>query len=445
MSVHSRILIAVVAIVAVTRPSVAQDQSASAPDSALLVDRIVAVVGDTAVLLSELRLEMFRIQAQGAQVPPEGTAEWLTVARQLLAAAADRLILLQHAKRSGITAGDTEVESYTDQLFRERRRQFASDEEMQQAVESSGMNMLQYRQQLRNEARAEILLNRYRGSLESGGVLPAVAVSEDEVLAVFERDFADQQRPATVSFNQIIVMPVPGEEAQDSAIARARTAYEEIEAGDDFEIVARRHSDDPGTRDQGGELGWLRRTALVRRFAAAAWSAPAGVVVGPVQTRFGLHLIKIETIRRDERFLRHILIRPEIVEADLEEARDFAASLADSLRAGSDVERLKRDPAVVDEETRFDDVLVEDVGERFGPAYARALQTARAGDVVGPFQTGGGLNPEYAVLQVLDSRSQGVFELEEVADILRSRIRTQKQLDRYIRDLRERTYVEVRL
>jgi parvulin-like peptidyl-prolyl isomerase len=240
-------------------------------------------------------------------------------------------------------------------------------------------------------------------------------------------------------------MPIPGQEAQDSAIARARTAYEEIEAGDDFEIVARRHSDDPVTRDQGGELGWMRRTALVRRFAAAAWSAPAGVVVGPVQTRFGLHLIKIETTRRDERFLRHILIRPEIVDADLEEARNLAASFADSLRSGADIERLKRNPAVVDEETRFPDVLVEQVGERFGPEYAQALQSARAGDVVGPFQTSAALNPEYAVLQVLDSRSQGLFELEQVADVLRSRIRIQKQLDRYLQDLRAQTYLEVRL
>jgi parvulin-like peptidyl-prolyl isomerase len=445
MPVHSRtIALAVVALLAVARPAAAQDPPAG-PEDVQLVDRIVAVVGDTAILLSELRLEMFRLQASGAQIPQEGTDEWRNLARQVIAAGADRLILLQQAKRGGITAGDTEVDGFTDQLFRDRRRQFSSDEEMQQAVEASGMNMLQYRQQLRNEARAEILLNRYRGSLESSGVLPPVAVSEDEVLAAFRRDFAQQQRPATVSFNQLIVMPVPGQEAQDSAVARARTAYDEIQAGDDFEIVARRHSDDPGTREQGGELGWLRRTALVRRFAAAAWSAPAGVVVGPVQTRFGLHLIQVETIRRDERFLRHILIRPEIVEADLEEARDLAASLADSLRAGSDIDRLKRNVAVVDEETRFDDVLVEDVGERFGTDYARALQSALAGDIVGPFETGSALNPEYAVIQVLDSRSQGLYDLEEVADILRSRIRTQKQLERYLEDLRSQTFVEVRL
>ena len=444
MSVHSRILLAIVALFAVARPAAAQDPPA-VPAAAQLVDRIVAVVGDTAILLSELRLEMFRLQAQGAQIPQEGTDEWRNLARQVIAAGADRLILLQQAKRGGITVSDDEVERFTDQLFRERRRQFTSDEEMQQAVEGSGMNMLQYRQQLRNEARADVSLQRYRGSLESSGVLPAVAVSEDEVLAAFERDFADQQRPATVSFNQILVMPIPGQEAQDSAIARARTAYDEIEAGDDFEIVARRHSDDPGTRDQGGELGWMRRTALVRRFAAAAWSAPAGVVVGPIQTRFGLHLIKIETARRDERFLRHILIRPEIVDADMEEARNLAASFADSLRLGADIERLKGNPAVVDEETRFDGVLVEDVGERFGSDYAQALQSARTGDVVGPFQTSATLNPEYAVLQVLDSRSQGLFELEEVADVLRSRIRIQKQLDLYIGDLRAQTYVEVRL
>jgi peptidyl-prolyl cis-trans isomerase SurA len=291
------------------------------PQPAELVDRIVAVVGDTAILLSELRLEMFRLQSGGAQVPDEGSDQWMGLARQVIAAGADRLILLQQAKRGGITVDDDEVEGFTQQLFSERRRQFSSDEEMQAAVEASGMNMLQYRQQLRNEARAELLLQRYRAGLETGGLLPPVPVTEEEVVEAFQRDFASERRPATLSFNHLIVMPLPGEEARDSAIARARTAYDELEAGDDFEVVARRHSDDPGTRDSGGELGWLRRSNLVRRFAAAAWSAPAGVVVGPIQTRFGLHLIKIETIRRDERFLRHILIRPEFEEADLEKAR----------------------------------------------------------------------------------------------------------------------------
>ena len=58
------------------------------PDPAELVDRIVAVVGDTAILLSELRLEMFRLQSQGAQVPEEGTDQWFGLARQVIAAGA---------------------------------------------------------------------------------------------------------------------------------------------------------------------------------------------------------------------------------------------------------------------------------------------------------------------------------------------------------------------
>ena len=424
--------------------AVAQADS-TPPDPAELVDRIVAVVGDTAILLSELRLEMFRLQSQGAQVPEEGTDQWFGLARQVIAAGADRLILLQQAKRGGVTVGDDEVEDFTQELFMERRRQFSSDAEMQTAVEASGMNMLQYRQQLRGEARAELLLQRYRGNLEAGGLLPPVPVSEEEVLEAFQRDFADQQRPATLSFNHLIVMPLPGDEARDSAIARARTAYDELEAGDDFEVVARRHSDDPGTRDQGGELGWLRRSNLVRRFAAAAWSAPAGVVVGPIQTRFGLHLIKIETIRRDERFLRHILIRPEFTEADLEEARTLATSLVDSLRAGSDPEILAQDPAVIDEDIRFDEVLIDQIAERFGPAYAQALQFPTSGAVLDPIRIDTGMNPEFAVIQVLDHRSEGLFNLEELEDRIRDRIRTQKQLELYLEDLRANTYIEVRL
>ncbi len=415
-----------------------------APDSVQLLDRIVAIVGDTVVLLSEVNQEFFRLQSQGAEVPVAGTDEWTRLARQVVAVLADRLILLQRAKRQGITPEPERVDALSEDFFQQARQRFSSDQEMQRLVEASGMNMLQYRQLLRSQAEAEILLQAYRQTLQSSPDLPPVAVSEDEVVAYFEENWADERRPATVSFNQLIVMPLAAEAARDSAIGRALAARREVDAGEDFKIVARRHSDDETTREAGGELGWMRRSLLVRPFADAAWGPRAGAVVGPIETRFGFHLIKVDNVRAGERLLSHILIRPRIEDADVERAREFAVSIVDSLRAGADPERLARLRAVDGERVRFDNIPLSQLS-RSDPALARQLESPEVGDIIGPFEIQRGGPTEFGVVEIIGYRPEGPYELDEVRDEIRRRIRLQKQLDVYLRDLRRETFIEVRL
>ncbi len=416
------------------------------PEGVEEVDRIVAIVGDTAILMSELRITMFQLQSQGARVPPEGTAEWTRFARQVIAAEIDRLIVLQQAKRSGLTPAAQQVDELSESLYQRARQQFASDEALQAAVESSGMNMLQYRQLLRAQAEAEALLRDYRAQLERRTDLPPVVVTESEVEALFEEQASDQRRPALVTFNQLVVTPFPQGASRDSAIERARAALRELNEGEAFEIVARRYSDDEGTREQGGELGWMSRDLLVRPFGDAVWGARRGQTIGPIQTRFGLHVVRIENVRGNERFLRHVLVRPEISQADIDAASTLAAQLADSLRAGIDPERLARGfrGQVADERIRFDEIPVEQLTSRF-PEGSAELRTPTPGEVYGPFRIEQGGAPEFAVVHVLEYRPEGPVELDDVRDQIRRSIRQSKQLDILLQEIRANTYIDVKL
>jgi len=409
------------------------------------VDRVVAVVGDTALLLSELRQEMFRLQAGGAQIPAEGTEAWDVFARQVIDAAADQLIILQEAKRAGLTPQPPQVDELAESYYQQARQGFASDEELRQAVEGAGMNMLQYRQMLRSRAESESLVQSYHYALQQRTDLPPVVVDESEVETYYERSFANQSRPAIISFNQLIAGPAPSGAARDSAIARALRARQEIIDGEDFAVVARRHSDEASTREEGGELGWLRRDDVVKPFGDAAWGARPGSVVGPVETRFGLHLIKIERARAGERFLRHVLIRPEIKESDIEDARELAAALVDSLEAGIDPERLQRVPGVLDEQIRFDNIQLTQLANRFGDASREALSSPVEDRVYGPFEVQGGVRPEFAVVQVVRFRPAGPVELDEVRDQIRREIRLTKQIDLLLSEVRENTFIDVKL
>ena len=419
------------------------------PEGVEEADRIVAVVGDTAILLSELEIRLFELQSQGARIPQRDTPEWTDFARQVLVAEIDNIILLQQAKRAGLTPDAGRVDQMVEDEYQRRRQQFATDEEMMQAVEAAGMNMLQYRQMLRRASEAESLFMEYRFSLEQRTDLTPVLVTESEMQAFFEERQGDPQlRPALISFNQLVVTPSPSGEARDSSLARTIRIRSELAFGEeDFEVVARRHSDDEQTRERGGELGWMSRQTVVKPFGDAVWAARPGQTLPPVQTQFGIHIIKIERQRGAERFLRHILIRPEIRDVDVDSAYSVAEQIADSLRAGVDPERLTAlfRGDVADEDIRFDDVPINRLTDRFMSEVSRAFENIVPGQVYGPLELERGGPKEFALIQVVTYRPEGPLEFDDVRDQIRQTIRQTKQLDILLSEIRSNTFIDVKL
>jgi peptidyl-prolyl cis-trans isomerase SurA len=411
------------------------------------VDRVVAIVGDTAILLSDVRNEMFRLEAQGTPVPPEGSPQWDQVARQVVNALADLVIWLQEAKRSGLSAPDDQVTERAENYYQEARQGFASDQALADVVQESGMNMLQYRQMLRSNAETEVLLEVFRGSLAQRPDLPPVVINESEVEAYFLEQAGGQTRPPMVSFNQLIVTPFPDGAARDSAIAQAVRVNLDLNSGEDFEVVARRYSDDAGTRDAGGELGWMRREDLVKEFADAAWQARPGQTIGPVSTRFGLHIIKIENSRGGERFIRHILIEPTLDDDDHQRARDFGAQLADSLRADVDPERLQRaNTEVANEQIRFDNIPIQQLTGRLSNTEDIAeIATPTDGEVYGPYEMQRAGPASYVIIHVLRYRPEGPVDIDDFRDLIRQNLRISKQIDVLLADMRAHTFVDIKI
>ncbi|MFQ5678411.1 MAG: peptidylprolyl isomerase [Gemmatimonadota bacterium] len=438
-----------VALAAGVPPARAQEPPAQPaavlPDSVGLVDQIVAIVGDTTILRSEVEEELIRLRAQGVQIPPEGTSAYDAAFRDVLSGMVDRTILLVYAKRMPeVAVNDDDVERLVEERYQQVRAQFPSDEALMQEVERAGMNMFQYRQMLRAQAKADMLLDRFRRSLTVSGELPPATVSEREIQDYFAQFAGAETRPATVSFDQIVLDPEPSPEADSLAIEKARKALGEVLDGADFQVAARRYSEDEGTRPQGGDLGWLRRNEVVPAFGDAAWLAPLGRPIGPVKTRFGYHIIKVENVRGGERSLRHILVRPTITPQDIQRARVRAEALADSLRAGEDALKIAERHDLKEDEVRFDNVLMDQLLNRFGPEVARRLAQPTPGAVSGPFETrgpGGGTN--FTILKVRDYRTEGQYELEDVRENIRTRLLQDKQFARYLEKLRGETYVEL--
>lgn len=415
---------------------------AGAPGDVQLVDRVVAVVGDTAVLLSEVQEQVLRMRQQGMQLPSDPAARD-SVFRSALQSVVEERMLLEAAREAGVEVAGDQVEQVVDDRMSRMRSNFPSDEAFRSAVENTGQNMFQFRQMLRATARADLTIERFRQQLMESGDLPSANVTDREIRAFFEQRAEGRQRPGSITFDRVMLAPRPDSARADSAYRVAEEAIQEIRSGEDFSVAAHRYSDDPGSREQGGDLGWIRRSDVVPSFARAAWLAPAGRVVGPVPSRYGYHVIEVENVRGGERKVRHILVRPPIDDEDVQEARDLASSLADSLRAGADADRLARQHGLSEEQVRFE-LQLDEIQGRLGSAYARALSDPSEGEVVGPFEVDGSFDlPLFVVLEVLDYTPTGEYRLEDVRETIRENLLQQKQFAKYLDQLRNRIYVRI--
>lgn len=415
-----------------------------ASDSTEVVDRVVAVVGDSAILYSEILENILQMGAQGAEIPDPGTPEFESLTQQTLDNLVSSRILLQKAKETDLQVPPEMLDGETERRFREIRNSFPSASEFEAAVTRSGRTLVQYRQWLRDQVLSQMLIDEFIRS--SRGSLPPVSVSDEEVQAYFEENLATQTRPATISFEQVVIETEPGEAANDSARSLAQQVLTEIRDGKDFEVAAREYSVDFSNRNQGGDLGWVRRSLLVPAFADAAWAARTGQPIGPVKTRFGYHVIRVDNVRGGERKVRHILIQPVVSEEDYRQAGQLAVAIADSIREGVSATVLAERHGVRDVPVRFPEIEYEQV-QQFGQAYAEALAQPVPGSVVGPFQTEGFMpgRPVFAVLRVTGYKSEGTWDLDDIREQVRANLVNEKAYAQFLEELRNDVYVDVRL
>lgn len=412
-----------------------------------VVDQVAAVVGDSAILLSEIREEAFRRQQQGARIP-EARAARDSFYREILQSMIQERMLLEAAERRGITVSEEQVEQLTRDRLNQMEGSFRSRSAFQQAVEETGRSMVQFRQMVRSAARKELVIQTLQQQLQQSEELPPAEVSEGEIRRAFEQQAQGRQRPATITFDRVMLVPKPDSARSDSARQLAREALEEIRSGTEFAVVARRYSDDENSRQRGGDLGWIRRSDVAPSFARAAWSASPGRAVGPLGSRFGWHVLEIENIRGGERKVRHVLVQPEFTEEDIEQARELAASLADSLADGASPDRLAREHGLAGKQVRFDEVRVSELRGRLGRPYVDALTEPPPSpdEVRGPFRVEGSFGvPAFVVTKIEEHNPSGEYTLEDLREQIRESLIQQKQFSKFVERLRDQVYVRVLL
>jgi len=438
-------LIALALAVASALPQALRAQEA---DTAFaLVDRIAAVVGTNVIPYSRVEEELNVYRQQGGQVP-EDEAGLRMLRLEILQQLIDQELLLQAAARdTTVVVTQQEVQQEVDRAIRQVRSQFTSEFEFTQQLQLAGFGSAdEYRRWLSEQTRRDMIRRGYLDMLRQRGELTPLPPTEAELREFYETTREQQpSRPATVSFRQIVVRS----EADSAETEAARMLADSLafllrEEDVDFGSLARAHSDDPGSAEQGGELGWVRRGRLVPEFERVAFTIEVGTISDPVKTVFGYHIIQVERRQPSEVLVRHILIAPEITEADRDRAFATAQEVGAALREGASFDSLA---GLYHDRAGQEQSLVEDFPQGDLPAeYQSRLNFTQPGNVIGPItlERGDG-RPKFAVLVLDEKRAEGQFSFEDLRDQMRIRLGEQNAMERLFRTLREATYVEIRM
>ncbi|TXF89702.1 peptidylprolyl isomerase [Neolewinella aurantiaca] len=289
-----------------------------------VIDQVIARVGSEYVLLSELE-EQYALAASqtNESLPPDARCQMLD---QLLVGK----LLYNQSKLDSIEVADSEVESQLNARI-DRILSYMGGS-IEQFEDYYGQSISATKEQFREDLREQIATDRIRQSVVQG-----VKVTPEEVKTFFANIPRDSLPyfNAEVEVGEIAVLPEANDETRKATVARLKDIRERIVNEEiTFEEAARKYSAD-GSGQAGGDLGWTKRGKFVPEFEAAAYNLDPGELSDIVRSEFGYHLIKLQERRGNTIKVSHILLSPEITEADVEKSRIFLDSIANLVRVDS--------------------------------------------------------------------------------------------------------------
>ena len=279
-----------------------------------VIDRIIAVVGKNIVKQSELETQYSQYLSQGMD-PTENTR--CTLLEELLY----QKLLLAQAQKDSVEVSDTQVESELDRRLRLYIQQFGSREKFE---EFYGKSVEEFKEELRENLR-DIMLAQTMQSKVTGDV----SVSPNEVKEYY-RSIHPDSLPfinAEVEVGQIVRKAPVSAEAKKEAKEKIESLRQRVLKGEDFALLARLYSDDPGSAKNGGEYKNIPRGQFVAEFDAQAFSLAEKETSPVFETDFGYHILQTLHRRGEIVDVRHILIVPKVNALDLDKARTLLDSV----------------------------------------------------------------------------------------------------------------------
>ncbi len=267
-----------------------------APVVAAVVDRVVAVVGNDAILKSDIDTRELMARLQNPEL-----AQVKGLSRNILDGLIDQKIILAKAKIDSVKVDENAVDASANDRFKQFQSRFASRHEMETRF---GKTSAGIREEIHQELRNQELIDILRRKKTAG-----ITVSYSETMEYYKENKDRLSNiPDGVSVSQILKYPSVSAESRAQSLAMIQQIKSELQSGAAFADLARKYSQDPGSAKSGGDLGYVQKGELIKSFEDAANALKDGDVSDVVETRYGFHLIQMLNKDLNSIHVRHILI-----------------------------------------------------------------------------------------------------------------------------------------
>ncbi len=406
---------------------------------AQVLDRVVAVVGDDMILQSQLD-QQIQFFVLNNKIDPNTPG----LREQVLQSMINEKLIVAKAIEDSIVVSEEEVTQQLEAVIRERVQAVGSEERLEQYY---GMPISRIKREFRDEMRNSLLAQKLQQQRFGAAHIGRLEVEE------FYKTYRDSlgEVPEEVELAHILVKPKFDEMAKAEARKKMQALLDSLKAGVPFEDLARRHSQDPGSAPQGGDLGLVRRGLFVKEFESAVFALKEGQISDIVQTDFGLHIIQLLERRGDAVHPRHILLRIERTQASDDSAKAFLRSLRERILAGESfadlAKKYSEDPETANIGGNVGVVETSQL-QQFDKTYYETVLAMKPGEISEPVKVTVGAQYAYHIIWLKNRTPAHKPTLEHDYRRIESialNFKRQKEYAAWIEELKKDIYWESRL
>ena len=297
------------------------------------IDGIAAIVGENIILKSDVAQVVGMTALQRGLDVSKDRALLEKIQEDVLNSLIDQKVILEMAKLDSIEVGENVIESALEQQI-EGFIMRAGTEEMAETMLGQSLN--DFRREYWYDMRDRLITEQYQQQL-----IMSININRENVMEFFT-SYKDSLPlfPITMKIRHLLIKIKPSKKNKLNAEKKINTIRDRILAGESFSDLAETYSADPGSKNNGGSLGYIRRNQMVKRFETVAFTQEINTISNPVETTFGFHILETTEKSGEKIKVRHILISPEITEEDETNTYNFAMTLRDSSKSLDSFKKL---------------------------------------------------------------------------------------------------------
>ena len=290
----------------------------------VVADKIAAVVGDRIILQSDIKNSVADMVRRGETLPPN--AECMIMEQAVVS----KVMMLQ-AEKDSLPVTDEDVEADLDNRIRSYINQFGTQEAVE---EIAGKTIYQ----IKDDARESVKEQKLAAAMQRK-IVENVRITPVEVKAWFDKIPKDSLPfyESELEIGQIVLYPKASRDLEQYIVGEMNNYRRQIELKlTTFEQIAKRVSEDPGSKDRGGQYQ-LNRTEKTWDpvFLSTAFRLKEGEISSPVKSKFGFHIIQMVQRNGDDAIVRHILRIPPVTAEEIDQAKRKLDTVRSKVIAGT--------------------------------------------------------------------------------------------------------------